>query len=79
MSWRAYDFVEGTVCLQQVGSEGDFRTVAETLGKFQNQLADYPASTLHETIARFHDTANRYANFAKGPGCRQHGPGRQDR
>ena len=64
-AWRAYDFVEGTVCLQQVGSEGDFRTVAETLGKFQNQLADYPASTLHETIARFHDTANRYANFEK--------------
>ena len=46
-------------------AEGDFRTVAETLGKFQNQLADYPASTLHETIARFHDTPNRYANFEK--------------
>ena len=62
---RVYDFVEGTVCLQQVGCEADFRTVAETLGKFQNQLADYPASTLHETIARFHDTPNRYANFEK--------------
>ena len=48
-----------------MGSEADFRTVAETLGKFQNQLADYPASTLHETIARFHDTPNRYANFEK--------------
>ena len=59
------DFVENTVCLQQVGCEADFRTVAETLGKFQNQLADYPASTLHETIARFHDTLNRYANFEK--------------
>ena len=59
------DFVENTVCLQQVGCEADFRTVAETLGKFQNQLADYPASTLHETIARFHDTPNRYANFEK--------------
>ena len=44
-AWRAYDFVEDTICLQQVGSEADFRTVAETLGKFQNQLADYPAST----------------------------------
>ena len=55
-AWRAYDFVEDTICLQQVGSETDFRTVAETLGKFQNQLEDYPASTLHETIARFHDT-----------------------
>ena len=64
-AWRAYDFVENTVCLQQVGCEADFRTVAETLGKFQNQLADYLASTLHETIARFHDTPNRYANFEK--------------
>ena len=64
-AWRAYDFVEDTICLQQVGSEADFRTVAETLGKFQNQLADYPASTLHETIARFHDTPNRYANFER--------------
>ena len=64
-AWRAYDFIENTVCLQQVGCEADFRTVAETLGKFQNQLADYPASTLHETIARFHDTPNRYANFEK--------------
>ena len=44
-AWRAYDFVEDTICLQQVGSETDFRTVAETLGKFQNQLEDYPAST----------------------------------
>ena len=57
--------MEDTICLQQVGSEADFRTVAETLGKFQNQLADYPASTLHETIARFHDTPNRYANFER--------------
>ena len=47
-AWRAYDFVEDTICLQQVGSEADFRTVAETLGKFQNQLEDYPASTLLE-------------------------------
>ena len=30
-AWRAYDFVEDTICLQQVGSEADFRTVAETL------------------------------------------------
>ena len=53
-AWRAYDFVEDTICLQQVGSEADFRTVAETLGKFQNQLADYPPSTkpLHASTTR---------------------------
>lgn len=64
-AWRAYDFVEDTICLQQMSSEQDFYTVAETLGKFQNQLANFPAATLHETIQRFHDTPNRYANFEK--------------
>ena len=64
-AWRAYEFVEGTVCLQKVENEQDFYTVAETFGSFQNQLANYPAATLHETIARFHDTPNRYANFEK--------------
>ena len=59
-AWRAYLFVEGTVCLQKVENERDFYTVAETFGNFQNQ-----AATLHETIARFHDTPNRYANFEK--------------
>ena len=64
-AWRAYVFVEGTVCLQKVENEQDFYTVAETFGHFQKQLAGYPAATLHETIARFHDTPNRYANFEK--------------
>ena len=64
-AWRAYLFVEGTVCLQKVENERDFYTTAETFGNFQNQLAGYPAATLHETIARFHDTPNRYANFEK--------------
>ena len=64
-AWRAYIFVEGTVCLQKVENERDFYTAAETFGNFQNQLAGYPAATLHETIARFHDTPNRYANFEK--------------
>ena len=64
-AWRAYLFVEGTVCLQKVENERDFYTAAETFGNFQNQLAGYPAATLHETIARFHDTPNRYANFER--------------
>ena len=34
-------------------------------GKPYYTLAGYPAATLHETIARFHDTPNRYANFEK--------------
>lgn len=64
-AWRVYTFVEGTVCLQKVESPEDFYASAYAFGQFQQLLADYPAATLHETIARFHDTANRYANFEK--------------
>ena len=61
-AWRVYTFVEGTVCLQKVEQPEDFYESAVAFGNFQRQLAGYDASTLHETIARFHDTANRYAN-----------------
>lgn len=64
-TWRAYIFVEDTVCLQKVENENDFYTVAETFGTFQNQLAAFPAATLHETIVKFHDTPTRYQNFEK--------------
>ena len=64
-TWRAYSFVEDTVCLQKVENENDFYTVAETFGTFQNQLAAFPAATLHETIIKFHDTPTRYQNFEK--------------
>ena len=64
-AWRVYVFVEGTVCLQNVESAADFYESAVAFGRFQQLLADYPAATLHEAIARFHDTANRYENFEK--------------
>lgn len=64
-AWRLCYFVEDTVCLQQADSPALFQLVGEAFGNFQNQLASYPADTLHETIARFHDTVNRYANFEK--------------
>ena len=64
-AWRAYNFVEDTVCLQKSETPEDFYASAYAFGRFQQQLADYPAATLHETIARFHDTENRYANFEK--------------
>ena len=61
--WRVYDFVENTVCLQQVQSAEDFYQSAVAFGNFQHQLADYPANTLHETIPHFHDTPKRFADF----------------
>ena len=63
--WRVYDFVENTVCLQQVQSSEDFYQSAVAFGNFQHQLADYPANTLHETIPHFHDTPKRFADFQR--------------
>ena len=63
--WRVYPFVEGTVCLQAVEDPEQFYQSAVAFGNFQRLLAGYDASTLHETIAKFHDTRNRFANFKK--------------
>lgn len=61
--WRVYDFIENAICLQSAETAEDFYQSAIAFGTFQQQLADFPAETLHETIARFHDTPNRYALF----------------
>lgn len=60
--WRLMPFVENTDCFQSATPEL-FEASAHTFGRFQYMLQDYPAQTLHETIARFHDTENRYEKF----------------
>ncbi|BFJ84079.1 aminoglycoside phosphotransferase family protein [Ruthenibacterium sp. CLA-JM-H11] len=64
-AWRVYTFVEDTVCLQKVETPEQFYESAYAFGNFQRLLADYPADTLHETIANFHNTVWRYENFEK--------------
>lgn len=61
--WRVYDFVEDSICLQQPESQRDFYESAVAFGGFQQQLADFPAHTLHETIPNFHNTVSRYAQL----------------
>lgn len=60
--WRAYRFVDG-ICYQSCDTSELFSRVGAAFGTFQNQLADYPAHTLHEAIPDFHDTAKRYDAF----------------
>lgn len=62
--WRAYHFIDGD-CLQTCDSEDIFTQVGVSFGKFQQQLSDFDASELHETIADFHNTEVRYANFER--------------
>ena len=59
-SWRVYDFVEGSICLQKPDSPRDFYQSAIAFGRFQQQLSDFPAHTLCEAIPDFHNTPVRY-------------------
>lgn len=60
-AWRVYPFVEDTLCLQKAETPELFEASGKAFGRFQQLLCDYPAHTLHETIAQFHDTENRLA------------------
>lgn len=61
--WRAYKFIEGATCYDQVENPDDFYQSAVAFGNFQCLLADYPAHTLHETIEGFHNTKARFKVF----------------
>lgn len=63
--WRAYLFVEDAVCYQTAESPELFAASARAFGNFTRLLEGYPAHTLHETIAKFHDTRVRFQNFKK--------------
>ncbi len=61
--YRMYVFVENTLSLQTVEDPIHFYYSAVAFGRFQKQLADFPAETLCEVIPNFHNTASRYAAF----------------
>ncbi len=61
--YRMYVFVERTLSLQTVEDPVHFYYSAVAFGRFQKQLAEFPAETLCEVIPNFHNTASRYAAF----------------
>ncbi|HBA64120.1 MAG TPA: mucin desulfatase [Lachnospiraceae bacterium] len=63
--WRSYRFITGATSYDKVEKPDDFYQSAVSFGNFQRLLADYPAETLHETIAGFHDTKARFEVFKK--------------
>ena len=60
--WRVMPFIEGTDCFQRATPEL-FAASARSFGHFQYLLRDFPAGTLHEPIAHFHDTEDRFKKF----------------
>ena len=60
--FRAYRFIEDTVCYDLVTPE-TLEKAGKAFGEFQNYLADFPAETLAEVIPNFHNTPVRFSTF----------------
>ena len=73
--WRVYELVQNSVCYQ-AADEALFRESAVAFGRFQNQLADFPAEELAETIPHFHDTPARFLSFLRA--VEENASGRRD-
>ncbi len=61
--WRMYEFVLDSLCLDKPETAEDLHQSGVAFGMFQNQLADFSAATLTETIPHFHDTPDRFRLF----------------
>ncbi len=61
--WRMYIFVPSSICLQKAESPKDFYYSGLAFGRFQGELANFPAEKLHEPIKDFHNTRARYAQL----------------
>ena len=62
--WRVYELVENSRCYQSATPDLFYES-AVAFGRFQNQLSDFPADQLTETIPQFHDTPARYLAFLR--------------
>ena len=58
--WRCMTYVDGASSRETVESAAMLREAGRAFGEFQKLLSDYPAHTLHETIANFHNTPERF-------------------
>ena len=61
--WRMYEYVEGSICLEEAQTPEDFYQSAVGFGRFQSLLRDFPIDTLIDTIPNFHNTIDRYRLF----------------
>ena len=61
--WRLTKFIGNTVTYEVIEKPAMFEDCAVAFGRFQNELALFPAATLKETIPNFHNTPDRYRQF----------------
>ncbi len=58
-AWRAYRYIDGVKCFESADTPELFAASGRAFGRFQRMLSGYDATTLYETIPRFHDTEDR--------------------
>ena len=63
--FRMYKFVSNTITIENADDPMDMYRAGHGFGRFQALLDDYPALTLHETIADFHNTPKRLEALEK--------------
>lgn len=66
--WRVYPFIPNVISYDKANTPELFAASGYAFGHFQQQLADFPAKELHETIPDFHNTQDRFAKFKKAVG-----------
>ena len=62
-TWRMFSYIAHTISYDAVPDAEVLREAGAAFGEFQNQLADFDATLLTETIPRFHDTPHRFEDF----------------
>lgn len=63
--WRCYVYIDNAITMQTAETPELFCAAGKAFGIFQNQLSDFDAAKLVDTIPNFHNTPNRYKNFMK--------------
>ncbi|MBQ7499660.1 MAG: aminoglycoside phosphotransferase family protein [Clostridia bacterium] len=58
--WRGYRFVDNSVCYDSTDNLKILEGAGHAFGDFQRYLADFDATTLHESIPDFHNTKKRF-------------------
>lgn len=63
--WRVYPFITNVISYDKAITPELFAASGYAFGHFQQQLSDFPADELHETILNFHNTRDRFVKFIK--------------
>lgn len=63
--YRAYKFIENSICYDSSESPEIVYNTGKAFGNFQKLLNGYPMDSLAETIKDFHNTKKRFEDFVK--------------